>query len=383
MSETLLKAPFIDPSGYVAFIKKHYLEAYIKDGGAKFKLLLGMEGSGKTTVLERIAGDARDLGFCVARLDASRVRLGRFDEVYRAIAVQIPFNELVDRMAKTRVIASLGYDPVGIPDSETFLQWASGQGRDSIGLRRDVRKELDGLYRDANLTDSFATAIMLLAQANLGLPTSPEHLDILLRWLKGESLPARMLRPVFLHRSIDRYSARHMLRSLLFLLRKIGCPGLLVTVDGLEAVLSSTRQPDRVRYTRLQREDAYESFRQIIDDSENMPGLLVLAASRPQILSDELAGVRSYEALHARIQNEIAAEQVNRFADVVDLDEAWQVSGCWPDHRSRLVAAWQAYVAEKGIRQAHEPDEFSRYEYLGLVSPVKLIVDHVTRRGGE
>jgi len=383
LSEELLKAPFIDPSGYAAFIRTHYLEAYIKQGGAKFKLLLGMEGSGKTTLLQHVAGDARDLGFCVAHLDASRVRLGRFDEVYRAITAQVPFTELVDRLAKTGVIARLGYDPEQIPAAETFFQWAAGQGRDLTWLRRDVKEELQGLYRDANLTDSFATAIMLLAQARLGQPVSSEHLDIVLRWLKGESIPARQLRPVFLHRSIDRYSARHMLRSLLFLLRKLEYPGLLVTVDGLEALLSSVRQPDRVRYTRLQREDAYESFRQIIDDSENMPGLVVLAASRPQILSDETAGIRSYEALHARIQNEIAAEQVNRFADVVDLDEAWQASDGWPEHRSRLAAAWQAYVAEKGTPQAHEPDEFSRYDYLGLVSPVKLIVDQVMRRGGD
>jgi uncharacterized protein YqiB (DUF1249 family) len=381
LAEVLLKAPFVDPSGYVDFVSKHYLTTHIKEGGAKVKFIVGLEGSGKTTLLNHIGDEARDLGYCVVALDVSRVRLGRFDEVYRAIAAQIQFDGLVRELCEHEVIIRLGYRPEDIPESQKFVEWLGHQDKDRTWLRREVKEELQRLYRDANLTDSFATAFIALAQDYLGQPVPAENLDTARRWLKGESLQARTLRRVFLHRSVDRYSARHTLRSLLFLLKRLEHPGLVVTIDGLETLVSKARQPDRVRYTRMQRDDAYESLREIIDDTENMPGLFVIGAARPQFFADNSAGIRSYEALDARVQNEIAADEVNRFADMFDLDEAWQAGGSWPEHRERLAAAWQAYVAEKGHTQ--EPCDISRYDYLGLVSPVKLIVDNVFRRGGE
>ena len=98
-----------------------------------------------------------------------------------------------------------------------------------------------------------------------------------------------------------------------------GYAGLFVAVDDLEILISrSSMEP--VHYTKMKREDTYESIRQLIDDIDSMKYILFAYAFDRQLIDDENAGLKSYQALWMRIQNEILGEQFNRFADMVDLD---------------------------------------------------------------
>lgn len=70
----------------------------------------------------------------------------------------------------------------------------------------------------------------------------------------------------------------------------------------------------------MKREDTYESIRQLIDDIDNMKNIMFVYAFDRKLMDDENAGLKSYQALWMRIQNEIVGERFNRFADLADLD---------------------------------------------------------------
>ena len=70
----------------------------------------------------------------------------------------------------------------------------------------------------------------------------------------------------------------------------------------------------------MKREDTYESIRQLIDDIDSMKNIMFVYAFDREMIDNENAGLKSYQALWMRIQNEIVGERFNRFTDVVDLD---------------------------------------------------------------
>ena len=70
----------------------------------------------------------------------------------------------------------------------------------------------------------------------------------------------------------------------------------------------------------MKREDTYESIRQLIDDIDSMKNIMFAYAFDRELMDNENAGLKSYQALWMRIQNEIVGERFNRFADMVDLD---------------------------------------------------------------
>ena len=98
-----------------------------------------------------------------------------------------------------------------------------------------------------------------------------------------------------------------------------GYSGLFVTVDDME-ILISRSSLEAVHYTKVKREDTYESIRQLIDDIDSMRNIMFVYAFDRELLDNENAGIKSYQALWMRIQNEIVGERFNRFADMIDLD---------------------------------------------------------------
>ena len=98
-----------------------------------------------------------------------------------------------------------------------------------------------------------------------------------------------------------------------------GYAGLFITIDDLEALVSRSSL-EAVHYTKMKREDTYESIRQLIDDIDSMKNIMFVYAFDREMIDNENAGLKSYQALWMRIQNEIVGERFNRFTDVVDLD---------------------------------------------------------------
>lgn len=306
-------------SGIWNFWRERYLADYIAAGGSKVKFFTGKAGSGKTHALFLLLAEARQLGYMVVYADARQVRLNKFDSLYQAVLDGVDVEALVANYSRT-LVESLGYPGGQVLPGQDFFAWAQAQGRAAQTLQREVQEKLDILYHDRKISHSFAMAFTQLCADYLGARRlAPEQKEVLTGWLKGCSLPAKVLKPLRIFTRIDRYNARPMMASFLHLLRLCGRPGLCAAFDSLEALLE--RGPaGRALYGRTARNEVYENLRQLVDDFAGLEGAFFVFAGRPELVHDEKGGFKSYEALWMRIQNEVSGSRPNKFADLLDQD---------------------------------------------------------------
>ena len=304
------------------FWKKHYLEEYIREGGSKIKFVTGRPGSGKTHLLNYISMTAREEGYVTAGFSARDIWIHDFKEIYIEVLRQSDILSCL-RSCSLQIIRNLGYAPEEIPEGLTFMDYLSQNDLGDAITRREIRLQLKNMFLNNPLIDNnFALACSLLTGGILGHPLlEDQNRQMLLSWLEGDkSLKLSSIRSLGLSPvRITKYNARHMLRSLAEVVRMAGNSGLFITVDNLE-ILISRSSLDPVHYTKLKREDTYESIRQLIDDIDSMKNIMFVFAFERELLDNDSAGLKSYQALWMRIQNEVVGENFNRFADIVDLD---------------------------------------------------------------
>jgi hypothetical protein len=132
------------------------------------------------------------------------------------------------------------------------------------------------------------------------------------------------LRPVLISSRIGRHNARHLLLSLARLLLAAGRGGLVLCLD--YARLAESRRPPLeqrtgVYYSKAAVLDAFEVLRQLIDATDELRGVLVLAVVPPEIVTDETRGLPTYTALHLRVADEVRdRRRPNPFAALVRLE---------------------------------------------------------------
>lgn len=304
------------------FWREKYLAEYLARGGSKIKFLTGRPGSGKTHFLQMLDIEAGSMGYIPVRLSAREIWLHDFKEIYTAILRQVQLPERLQRCSRA-VIRQLGYSPEEIPENMSFVDYLSGQGQLDPLTKREIRQQLEKLFLANPLIDNnFALACALLTGGILGHPILEENgRKLLMLWLEG-SREAKLssLRRLGLSPSkITKYNARHMLRSLVEVCCLAGYKGLVVSIDNME-ILVNADSTETIRYTRLKREDAYESIRELIDEIDTLKHILFVFSFDRSLIDDDLRGLKSYQALWMRIQNEIDTARFNRFADIVDLD---------------------------------------------------------------
>lgn len=304
------------------FWQKRYLEEYIPEGGSKIKFVTGRAGSGKTHLLNYTAMTARKEGFVTVGFSARDIWIHDFKEIYSQVFCQCDILECL-RLCSLQIIRNLGFVPDEIPAGMTFMDYLSQKDLGDAITRREIRLQLKSMFLENPVIDNnFALACSLLTGGILGHPLlEDQNRQMLLSWLEGDrSLKLSSIRGLGLSPvRITKYNARHMLRSLAEVIRMAGYSGLFITVDNLEILLSrSSLEP--IHYTKLKREDTYESIRQLIDDIDTMKHIMFVFAFDRELLDNDSAGFKSYQALWMRIQNEVVGERFNRFTDIVDLD---------------------------------------------------------------
>jgi hypothetical protein len=337
----LLRYLEIPADGWSEFLRQEYLADFIAAGGTKLKLLIGTPGTGKSHLLRLVGGLAREQGYAVATLDAYGTRLFPIDRLYGAVARAVGIDVLVDRYART-LLTGLGLDPEQLTGHGPYLDRAvrAGLGLE-VTLRRSLYERVDGLVRDTTLDPTFAAAIGQAVGHRLGVFhfTDVEQ-DALQRWFLAEKVRLGELKSLQIFERPDRYTGRDYLRSLAAFARLAGYQGLTVCVDNLETVAHRSRESGRQRYTRAQRDEAFETVRQIIDDVERSRSILFVLAARREFLEDEKAGISSYEALRLRLLQEVRSDRFNPYADIVDLDflsqSGWQSADAVGDWLERL-----------------------------------------------
>lgn len=330
-SASLPTAAYSNPSAYsltcgiqflTDFWREKYLQEYIRNGGSKIKFITGRSGSGKTHFLHLVSSIAREENYKTVSFSAREIWMHDFREIYLEIFRQCDIMECLVHVSHY-LIQEMGFDHHEIPEGMRFIDYLSQNGMGDALTRREIRSQLKTIFLDNPMLDNnFALACSMLTGSILGYPILEEqNKELLLSWLEGDrTVKLSQLRSLgFSPSRITRYNARHMLRSLAEVIRMGGYSGLFVAIDDLEILISrSSLEP--VHYTKMKREDTYESIRQLIDDIDSMKNIMFVYAFDRELIDNENAGLKSYQALWMRIQNEIVGEHFNRFSDMVDLD---------------------------------------------------------------
>jgi len=321
-SPRVLRQLTVGADALTAFLKEHYLEQYIPEGGSKIKFVTGRPGSGKTHFARLLEAEAADAGYLTVSFSARKIWLHDFREVYLEILRQCGI-ERVLRGCADRIVEQLGDSPLSIPEGKTYLDILSERGEADALSKGEIRSALRTFFTKNPLLDnSFAACCSLLTGNLLGHPVlESANRDLLLAYLHGDkTVKLAQLRALGLSPArITKYNARYLLRSLAETVRLAGYRGLLVIIDDMEALLNRSAG-EMIRYTKLRRDDAYENIRQLIDDIDSMRSVFFLLCCRRELLDNENYGLKSYQALWMRIQNEIVSTRFNQFADMIDLD---------------------------------------------------------------
>ena len=245
-----------------------------------------------------------------------------FKEIYTSVLKKI---DLIDRLKLIgfEVVRQLGYDPLLIPDGMTFVDYLSSINQLGPLTKREIRQQLEDMFLSNPLLDNnFAFACSLLVGGLLGHPVLEEpNKRLLLLWLEGDrEAHLSSIRRLGLSPSkISRYNARHMLRSLIEVCRMAGYNGVVISIDNME-ILVAKDNIENIHYTRMKREDAYESIRELIDEIDTLKHTMFVFSFDHKLIDDDTNGLKSYQALWMRIQNEVDSNRFNRFTDIVDLD---------------------------------------------------------------
>lgn len=304
------------------FWKEKYLDEYIREGGSKIKFVTGRRGSGKTHFLQLFTLRAEESNYLTVNCSVKEMWLHDFKEIYTRILNSLDFPDILRRCGD-RVAEGMGFGREELPEGIGFVDYLSGEGLLDPITKREIRTQLGALFlQNPWIENNFGVVCSLITGGLLGYPSLEEHnKELLLLWLRGDkTVPLPALRRLGLSPCrITKYNARHMLRSLLEVIKLAGYAGLIVTIDELE-MLMSKNSLEEIRYTKLKREDAYESIRELIDEIDSLKNVMFLLAFDTKLLENETEGLKSYQALWMRIQNEVVSGRLNRFTDILDLD---------------------------------------------------------------
>ena len=157
-----------------------------------------------------------------------------------------------------------------------------------------------------------------------------------------------------------------------------------VTIDDLDILMDNSGL-EEIHYTKMKRDDTYESIRELIDDIDSMHYIMFVFGFDRCLIDNEKLGFKSYQALWMRIQNEVVAARFNRFTDIADLDhlakEVYSV-----DYIQELSIHFGEEMEHRGESfdlldeaQAKQVLEQSEYGAYGIMS---LIQKAMTGKGG-
>lgn len=319
--DAVIQDTFVDPLGLEKFWFQWYLDGFVDQGHGKLKCLLGRPGSGKTHFLRHFGMMARQAGYQVAMVNFAEVKVAAIEDLYRAAAQQMDWDDLLSRLLLHIIATELGYpDFSGHP--KEFVAWGENTRQlTPTFLRRDLREAIDRYLKRTDWHPEFRLAVRTWMQEQVG-DLAPNE-SAVVAWLRGEKLGAAQRKSVGVRSNVTRRTARALLASLASLTHRTFGKGLLVLMDNLHAIASGTKTEGQPYYTKMARDQVYEMIRELIDESPFTPYLVTIVAGNTDPLVQVRKGIPSYPALWERLESEVQSAYVNRFADLMDLDTLW------------------------------------------------------------
>ncbi len=308
--------PGIPVADWADYLGREYLGAYLAAGGSAVKVAVCPDGSADplSRALAARAADAR-CGF--AAVSAADLRVHMPQDLYFGVAAQIDWRRLaresVLRFADREALKTDGLSSDGSDDLVGAIAEANGLDRDEVF--RQVRSQVSqSIFRRRAFTRNFRVAMSQLCAVEMKPPAASYAGKPIVDWLVGAERRAAPVRPFGVYGVIDRTTARGMLESTLRWLSDSGRPGLVFVIDNRRVLLSQNPRDGGRYYTRPMVLDHYEVLRELIDDIDRLPGLLVVVVTGPEFTEARRRGYRDYEGLYFRLVNDVRDESVQNMA---------------------------------------------------------------------
>ncbi len=282
---------------WLPVIAREYFDHFVPQGGAAVKFAILPDAT-----FEKVAGalavmaERRDLH--AVRIDAGRVRLHMIHELFFAITRALPWEDLAQATVE-RLFAAQDYawPRPGAAMTMAELAAAFGVAQGLLARQRD-QWLTRAIWENRSLAQDFRSAVLRLCLARLGADDGTA--GTALSWLQGEKLSVGLMRGAELSGRIGRMNARAMLTSLCHFIRAAGAAGLLLVLD--VRALSRPAPEGTVKYTPSAVMDTYEVLRELIDETEHMPGLFaVVLADEALATGDARRALAQYPALQMRV----------------------------------------------------------------------------------
>ncbi|MCS7231971.1 MAG: DUF2791 family P-loop domain-containing protein [Elusimicrobiota bacterium] len=272
---------------YLDIIENEYLEDYIKNGGASFKLVVGIYGSGKTHFLYCVRNLGWKHNFVVSHVSLSKNSspFSKMELVYKEIMKNItqPLSkeELISGYGKginnfiRNWIASkrLEYEKKGLDEEEItkliLEETNNWDNIESISFKRAVKKGVE-FYIDNKIDDY----------------------ENIIQWLQGEGYNSKVHKNYGILEKIDKSTAFVMIRSLVQWVKILEYSGLIIFFDEAEQIPSLSSKD---------KEAILSNLRELIDECSNVrfSNIMVFYAVPDKNFLDGRTQV--YEALKQRL----------------------------------------------------------------------------------
>ena len=311
---------------WLRVVREEYLSGLIQDGGASTKFVVP-ESTGLLPLLKsELTREAVSLNYQAFNVDGGETRVHMPHEVFFRIARQIDWGHL-SRLVILRLCNDAGYRTDAIdPQSETLVIRAVSHKNavEESQVALDVRRRLpEAVTRNREMSRDFRLAMTHLCLTEISGDAGNEiEATPLLDWLTGANRRVSNVRPYQIFNTITRTNARHFLQSLLKWLQLVGYSGAVVLLDISRLTLRQNPRDDLIFYSRPAVMDHYEFLREVIDSSDQLEGLLLVAMANEDFLDpDERGkGYSIYRALMGRIADEVRSrDQANPMAALVRL----------------------------------------------------------------
>lgn len=306
---------------YFDFADQEYLSSFIREGGAAVKFVVAPNADEAADVHAQLRLRAEAHGYVYVLVDAADVRAHMIDQVFHAVARQVPWSEL----ARTVVLAGLEKLRFPVPPDEALS--LEGIARfndyDFQQLRKDFNRGLQQeIFQDFRMAQEFRIAMLLLCQAEAsGSPPARATGDAVIEWLTGTLRHISKLKQDMIFQKVARHNARTMLFSLAHWVQKAGRTGLVVDFDIRQCAVPSRNMTDKIFYPKAAAVDVYEVLRQLIDATDELSSCFTLVTCSTEFLSDPSRGLEKYMALRMRILEEVKdRNRENPFAALIRLE---------------------------------------------------------------
>ena len=312
----------IPATEWTKFLDDEYLSRYIPQGGSAVKFAVcETEEADRLTKSLLAAGAQRNCAAVALRAEDFRAHMPQ--DVYCQIAAKIDWRGLVRerilRLAADAGLATEGVETAGNDDLYGSLKKKNRITRGEVvqEVREQISKQI---YRRRRMTRDFRTAMSGLCRAENAADGEPYNAGPVLDWLTGREKRVSAVRPFSIYGTIDRTTARGMLESTLHWLRDCGQAGLIVILDNRRVLTTPNPKDGMKYYTRMMVLDHYEVLRELIDDIDRLPGLMLVVTTNAEFVQAGKRSYREYQALAMRIMNDVRDEQQqNRAAALVNV----------------------------------------------------------------